>query len=68
MKVLMSRTAGRAVRCPACEATPGERCRGARGKPREANHQERVEAAAAKTALVRDERDWDAGMRTGGES
>ena len=38
----VSRTQARKV---ACWAAAGERCRGARGKPREAKHRERVEAA-----------------------
>lgn len=42
---MMSRSAVRAVECPACEASAGDRCRGARGRPREANHRERVQAA-----------------------
>ena len=41
----ITRTAARAVQCPACGATAGERCRGARGKAREANHGERVAQA-----------------------
>lgn len=41
----MTRTAVRAVECPACGAGPQERCRGARGRPREANHLERVQVA-----------------------
>jgi hypothetical protein len=41
----MTRTQVRAVSCPACAAGEGERCRGVRGRPREANHRERVDAA-----------------------
>jgi hypothetical protein len=42
----MSRTAVRlATECPACKAGPGKPCQGKRGKAREANHRERVEAA-----------------------
>jgi hypothetical protein len=45
MATAVSRTAVREWRCPACEAKRGERCRGARGKLREANHAERVDWA-----------------------
>jgi hypothetical protein len=45
MAMTVSRTAVREWRCPACKAKPGERCRGARGRPREANHAERVDWA-----------------------
>jgi len=31
--------------CPACDAPVGERCCGARGRLRESNHRERVDAA-----------------------
>jgi hypothetical protein len=41
----LSRSEVRAVRCPACEAKPGTRCVGVRGRAREANHRERVELA-----------------------
>lgn len=40
----LSRTEVRKRVCPACGAGVGERCTGSRGKPREANHQERAEA------------------------
>jgi hypothetical protein len=63
MDAAVSRTAARAVQCPACEAKPGERCRGVRGKPREANHRERVEAVEAQAAVdSRPARDWDEGL------
>lgn len=59
----MTRTAVRAVQCPACEAPAGERCVRARGRPREANHGERVEVAAAERKRAGSGgRDWDAGM------
>jgi hypothetical protein len=41
------------VACPACEAQPEQRCRGARGKEREANHSERVDAALASMPVRR---------------
>jgi hypothetical protein len=40
----------RAISCPACGAIPGERCIGARSKPRESNHMERVLAAERRVA------------------
>jgi hypothetical protein len=45
--MMVSRTEARTVDCPACGAKAGERCRGLRGRPRESNHAERAEAAAA---------------------
>jgi hypothetical protein len=62
MEAAISRTAARAVRCPACEAEPGEQCTGARGKKREANHRERIEAAAK--AQQPDWSHYDAGLST----
>ena len=66
------RTAARAAKCPACAARPGERCTGTRGKRREANHRERVEAAeqaAERASMIAHgadpDRDWDAGLVTG---
>lgn len=43
----ISRTEARQARCPSCDAAPGERCTGPRGRPREANHRERVDQAVA---------------------
>lgn len=43
----LPRSVVRTVGCPSCGAGPGQRCIGARGKPREANHAERVLAADA---------------------
>lgn len=43
----LPRSKVRRVACPQCGAAAGELCIGARGKPREANHGERVLAAAA---------------------
>jgi len=40
----VSRTEARAVPCPACGAGAEKPCRGARGKPRQANHRERIDA------------------------
>jgi hypothetical protein len=64
----ISRTAARSVACPACAAEPGERCRGVRGREREANHRERVQAAevaervaatnAPKRFVRRTQREW----------
>jgi len=64
MDAAMSRTAARSVKCPACAAEPDERCRGVRGKPREANHRERVDAAEAAAQGERDRRwaDYDVGI------
>lgn len=42
----LPRSTVRQVACPLCGATAGEPCVGARGKPRESNHSERVLAAA----------------------
>ena len=48
MQATVSRTAARTVECPACGAPAGERCQGARGRPREAKNGERdYEEAAA---------------------
>jgi hypothetical protein len=71
MKATMSRQAARSVSCPECGAEPGERCQGVR-RERQANHQERVDAAKAAAAnpsgrdwnagvIGATERDWDAG-------
>jgi hypothetical protein len=69
MNATVSRTAARKVTCPSCEAPSGERCRGARGKLREANHRERIEAAekaAARAVTIAvggdPDRDWNAGV------
>lgn len=43
----LSRSEVRSFPCPACDAAPGARCVGARDKPRESNHQERVDLAIA---------------------
>lgn len=48
----MSRLQARAVECPVCGAESEQRCTGARGRPRESNHLERV--AAARAALAED--------------
>src|SRR5262245_2947311 len=40
-----SRTEVRRYDCPACRAKPGSKCIGTRGRPREANHRERVRLA-----------------------
>jgi hypothetical protein len=58
----LSRTAARKVPCPACKAPAGEQCRGARGKPREANHRERV-LAAEEALQPKDTRNWNALVR-----
>lgn len=44
-RIPVSRLQARTVWCPACEADPGEKCRGPRG-PREACHLERIHAYA----------------------
>ncbi len=46
----VSRVQARAVACPVCGAKPEQRCVGARGRPRESNHKQRIEAA--RTALI----------------
>ena len=65
MEPRLSRTAARKVQCPACEAAPGERCKGARHNERESNHRERVEAAEAaqeRQRIIAMDRDWNAGL------
>ena len=42
----LSRTAAREVDCPLCGVRASERCVGVRGRPRESNHRERIEAAS----------------------
>jgi len=44
---MLARSAVRKVGCPACGAEAQARCRGIRGREREANHRERVDAAVA---------------------
>ena len=45
-----------ATACPACGARVGEQCVGVRGKPREANHAERVQAAEMALGTTREAR------------
>ena len=43
--MMMSRTEVQCFECPACDASPGNLCIGARGKKRISNHRERWIAA-----------------------
>ena len=56
MTKTITRTQARGVECPACAARVGERCVGVRGRPREANHAERVQAAEATMSTTRQAR------------
>lgn len=52
----LARSEVRKVGCPACGTDPLMCCRGVRGRERESNHRERVEAAVAEREAARKRR------------